>query len=294
MQVKQLTRKLGINQLIKSILRCFNFSVPTYINKKKYIIPIIRGNRPVIEERWMLDILKILLKRYKGPFIDVGANLGQTLLTLKSINPEVQYIGFEPNPSCVFYLNLLLEKNGLYNCNIIPVGIYSKTSILEMSLYDDHETNSGGSVIENYWAYKKYSAKRKLNVPVFSNSDLNLNLKADIYKIDVEGAEYDVILALKRDINKHKPIIICEVLSAYNKDNIVRYEVQCKLVDILNEIGYKIFTIIFDHKKRLKNIKQVLHFEENMDFPDDCNYLLVPEEKLSFFCNDFSVGTTSL
>ena len=49
----------------------------------------------------MIDILKIVLPIENKKFIDVGVNIGQTLLKLKSVSSEIDYIGFEPNPICV-------------------------------------------------------------------------------------------------------------------------------------------------------------------------------------------------
>ena len=56
---------------------------------------------------WKTDLIKRLVLPNDGAFIDVGANVGQTLLDTLNAHPMVQYIGFEPNPSCVFYLRTL-------------------------------------------------------------------------------------------------------------------------------------------------------------------------------------------
>jgi hypothetical protein len=50
--------------------------------------------------------------------IDVRANICQTLLKLKSINKEICYNGFGPNPACVNYLTLLIEKNRFINTTL--------------------------------------------------------------------------------------------------------------------------------------------------------------------------------
>ena len=60
---------------------------------------------------WKTDLIKRLVSPDDGAFIDVGANVGQTLLDILSSHPTAQYIGFEPNPSCVFYLQSLIKLN---------------------------------------------------------------------------------------------------------------------------------------------------------------------------------------
>ena len=67
---------------------------------------LIEVNAPILNYTDMLII-------YKG-FIDVGVNVGQTLLKLKSISSEINYLGFEPNPNCVNYLkNLITNYEGI-------------------------------------------------------------------------------------------------------------------------------------------------------------------------------------
>jgi len=50
----------------------------------------------------MIDLLKKILLLKDGVFIDIGMNLGQTLIKLKCVDPNIRYFGFEPNPGCVY------------------------------------------------------------------------------------------------------------------------------------------------------------------------------------------------
>ena len=58
-------------------------------------------------EPWMLQNLVQIAEQAEGTFVDVGVNLGQTLLAVKSIGEDWDYLGFEPNPCCLFYTCLL-------------------------------------------------------------------------------------------------------------------------------------------------------------------------------------------
>ena len=60
-------------------------------------------------EPWMNSVLKDVFKVCEGTFLDIGVNLGQTLLHVKTLEPARKYIGFEPNPTCCFYANSLIE-----------------------------------------------------------------------------------------------------------------------------------------------------------------------------------------
>lgn len=49
---------------------------------------------------WMHEILSQILTYNYDLFIDVKANIGQTLCKVKMANPNLDYIGFEPNTVC--------------------------------------------------------------------------------------------------------------------------------------------------------------------------------------------------
>ena len=67
--------------------------------------------------------------------VDVGANLGQTLLKVKRLDRRARYVGFEPNPWCVVYMEELVRVNRLEHCSIVPrarcrpwsVSVYTKS-----------------------------------------------------------------------------------------------------------------------------------------------------------------------
>lgn len=196
----RILKAIGLKKSAKSLYRMLNFTRKIKVNSKEFIIPHIYGSSFSINEEWMLTVLKSLFKIKSGYFLDVGVNLGQTLVEVKSIDIDRRYIGFEPNPACVFYAEELKRVNRLTNCDIFPVGLYTSDNILYLDLYDDNITNSGGSIIEKYWDYKHYQIKRKLLVPVFSFATIEQKLdnpKFDIIKIDVEGAELEVIQTLQ-------------------------------------------------------------------------------------------------
>ncbi len=71
-------------------------------------------------------------------------------LEVKSIDPKENYIGFEPNPSCIMYVDELIRVNKLRNCTIVPVGLFTEDKLLNLDLYEDNLTNSGGSIIKGF------------------------------------------------------------------------------------------------------------------------------------------------
>lgn len=112
--------------------KVFNFSFCIFLGDKPLIIPIINGiglSHQNTGLDWMSEIIFILHGLKNGAIIDVGANIGQSLLKVKSLIPNIPYVGIEPSPECNFYLHQLIKKNNLNYCTIVPIGLSNKASL---------------------------------------------------------------------------------------------------------------------------------------------------------------------
>jgi FkbM family methyltransferase len=269
-------KKFGLRSFVKSIIRSFNYKTKIKINDTKFKSLRLYGAECKVTESWILEILKIIFNIKQGAFLDVGVNLGQTLIEVKSIDPNKAYVGFEPNPACVFYVEELIRINKIRNTQIIPVGLFKSDSILSLDLYDDEITNSGGSVIKNFWEYKNWQVQRTLLVPVYSFLTIKESIKMpnfDIIKIDVEGAELEVLQTLSEEIVKNKPIILIEILSAYSEKNHLRFERQQHLLKLIKKLEYRIIRINESDEEQLVNVEKIDYFDVNSN-PNNCNYIL--------------------
>src|SRR5687767_9310175 len=95
-----------------------------------------------ISERWMTKLLEKLQPFFAGAFIDVGVNVGQTMLKTYAINKEVNYIGFEPNPVCIHYLQQLIKVNKINNAKLIPVAVADTTGVIKLNFFHSEATDS--------------------------------------------------------------------------------------------------------------------------------------------------------
>jgi FkbM family methyltransferase len=251
------------------------------INNKKIYIPILSGvgleNLP-FNELWMCDLIQYSLSVKTGFFMDIGANVGQTLIKLRAVSEDRPYIGFEPNPECVHYFNILVRKNHFRHVDLIPVGLFDKNSVLALKLYSESATDQGASLIENF---REGQALQKINVPVFEYAQIEDEQRFGpmaMIKIDVEGAELEVLMSLKSTIIKNQPVIIIEILPAYDKSLTDRVDRQNKIGLLVKELGYDILRIHKTVSKRnVEKLEKLLEFDihGNMEFTD---YALVPSE----------------
>lgn len=280
-----------VSKVLKKVnaFKFLNFNKTIRIGDKNFIVPVsdnIGYSNLNTSEPWMIDVLKIVLPLGDTNFVDIGVNIGQTLLKLKSLSSNIKYVGFEPNPFCINYVYKLIDQNSFENTIIVPVGISNKTEIGVLNFLDDSKANSSASIIPEF--RKGHATKRKEFIPLFNFEDLKDKINLDvisILKIDVEGAELEVITSFKKELAKNETIILLEILPAYNEQNSLRIERQNKIQEILFDLNYSIFRVI---KKNdlLVNLKEVKEIEIHSDL-DLCDYVIVPKTKIDKF-KDYS------
>ncbi len=227
-----------------------------------------------IEEKWTDPLLKNLVsEEVQGSFVDVGVNIGQTLLKLKSLHPEVKYVGFEPNPVCGHFVDQLITLNNLQDVEIFPVGLSHASGLKKLKIFSDSNTDGTASIVEGF--RKEENVVKEVNVPAFNFSDISIDpaFKIRFLKIDVEGGELDVIEGLIDQINKDQPMIAVEILPTYGSKDSMRVKRQERLVELITECGYAIFRI----EKLNGQYNQLLPIEviENEEDLEACDYLII-------------------
>lgn len=159
----------------------------------------------------------------EGVFIDIGAHIGKfTIKLAKALNKKGKVISIEPD---AFNFALLKENIRLNKLkNIIPKKIACSDSDGIKSFYLG-EHGSGGHSLKSTRGSTEVSVKTsKLDSII---SELNLN-RADLIKIDVEGAESEVLKGAEKTLRKFRPKIIFE---AWSKEDLEKSE---KILKALN------------------------------------------------------------
>ena len=245
-----------IRKLKRAIGSRFNFLLNKKINGKNFRIPIAGGLGGAMRaeyEPWMLKTLREIELGCEGAFLDVGVNLGQTLLAAKSIRPDWDYIGFEPNPFCVFYTMKLIEANDLEPCVVFPFGISNSTGAMDLRL--NNITGGEGSIVAGFRGEDEY--KRQIKVPILGADALPEELETrrfGLVKVDVEGGELEVFQALQPLLERDRPVIITELLPVYDpetKQGRFRQSRQDQLLAIVEELGYRIVRLHLDGSREL-------------------------------------------
>jgi len=141
--------------------------------------------------------------------------------------------GFDPTPKSIDWVNSQLLSNKFV---LHEIGIYSFDGVLEFHVPNKNEYVSH-SAINNI-----YTSSNSISLPVKSVKSIVRDLgigKIDIMKMDIEGAEYDVISDLI-DCNITPRQLLVEFHHRFPEINILKTK---KAIKKLREIGYKIYFI---------------------------------------------------
>lgn len=259
------------------VLPHLNFAVDHEVSGRKFRIPVQDGLRALDGdlEPWMDITISRVMRARPGAFVDVGVNLGQTLMKLKALAPAAEYIGFEPNPRCACYVADLIAMNGLHGCRVYPFALGESPEVVQ--LFQKCAADAGASVVAGFRRESDYSSRQF--VTVFPGDQVLRDIpRGDIstIKIDVEGAERDVLLGLAATVEAHRPFIICEVLPVYNlTDDIgkMRLSRQREIEAFLKSRDYQI------HRVRPNgSLVSVAEFGIHSDL-SACNYVFAPAER---------------
>ncbi len=263
-------------EIVKPLSRlCFKSARVNYfgLNLK---IPLIYGlgsGYLVPGDEWMSKCLSTFLANKKGAIIDIGANIGLYMVKLKSLDPEREYYGFEPNPVCNYYTQELITSNDFQNVRIFPFALSNTRELRRF--YAKRKADKAGSLHDH--ARPGEVKNNSFDLLTFPGDEFFDLLKIEsicAMKIDVEGFELEVLLGLKNTLNQYRPFVFCEIWHLPEKSDPTfddKYRRGDAICQLLSEIDYNI--IGFEGEtNRLVEINTVDDFASNQKG----DYILVP------------------
>lgn len=139
------------------------------------------------------ECYKFISRSSKPIIIDCGANFGMAVRYFKKIYPEAEIHAFEADPDIFKYL----EQNSAI-ARHQNVFLYNSAVWFEQSqLYFKSNKGAGGKLVEN----DSDSTTIKVDA-IDMNKFLSKFDRIDFLKIDIEGAENDVIPHIKHQLSK--------------------------------------------------------------------------------------------
>ncbi len=245
-------------------------------------VPIVHGLGSgflVPGDQWMSNCLAVFLKEREGLVVDIGVNIGLYLVKLKALDGSRKYIGFEPNPVCNYYTQRLIRENDFQNVQILPFALSDKKEI--RPFYIRRKADKMGSLND----FARFGEEDKFSSDLFtlSANDFFEVLQPEsicVLKIDVEGAELEVLRGLATTIKRYQPYVFCEIWQLPESDHptynekFTRLNLICELMKSLN------YSILGVSSKNNSDVQILESFESfNGDFRRD--YILVHESEVN-------------
>ena len=216
-------------------------------------------------EKPSLLLIQHLLAKITNPYVlDIGANTGNHSLFFSKFAKQVY--AFEPYELVRKSIDQKIKTNSIKNIIIFPVGLSDKDETL--TYFEPNSHNNGtGSFVNNFTTVNNTESSLKLQLFNGDNFVSSNNItKVDFIKIDVEGFERNVLLGLKKTLEKFRPILVIEYSTgthnSFANSNQTIYDVLPSNYSIkkIKEIGTNKYDLVV------------------FDTIDDCNLLIFPNE----------------
>jgi FkbM family methyltransferase len=194
-----------------------------------------RRHRRYVNGYWLghyeLDIQDLLKHELKAgqTFFDIGANAGFfTLVAAKLVGPSGKCVAFDPAPDNDRSIREQLELNSLNNCIAVPkaVGGQAGTAMFAFS--------APGSATGHLGAASNGEHAIEVQVITLDQAASQYG-RPDFIKLDVEGAEMDVLRGAANVLSNIRPRWLIEI-----------HNTECErgVVAILKDAGYAVISLM--------------------------------------------------
>ncbi len=198
MLLQQLVSRVRPAPLQSAIAHGLRLNTPRVVavgEMRLEVDPMSIGGRKIIAGSYEPEMTRVV-SSYLRPgdtFIDLGANLGYfSVLGARLVGPRGCVIAVEPQSRLQELLMRNLQLNECYNARLVQAVVSAERG--EATLHLTADTNSGGSSLYRPTRYRLATER----VRSWTFEDLVDRVGADtvhLVKIDIEGAEYDVLMS---------------------------------------------------------------------------------------------------
>lgn len=193
------------------------------VNGWELTIPDAASFLSSYREIFVDNIYKFEFSDAKPKILDLGANVGLSILFFKKLYPDSEITGLEPDPNIFKCLKKNVHGNGFKDVNLINKAAWTSDTVLKF----DADGADGGRVVDN----KKGNL---VEVEAINVKKLLSENKFDFLKMDIEGAEDEVFPACKEYLSNFTYIFL-EYHSIIGKNQNLS-----EILDILNSEGFRV------------------------------------------------------
>lgn len=229
---------------------------------------------------WKTATVAAILNHRQGTLIDVGANVGQTLLDFLAAPRRSAYLGFEPNLTCYQHLAAFISANRLSQCRVVPVALGDRNGIGELYRLGG-DTDAGATMRDTLRPRGDVLADPCCVFRLDDLGELLGETEIALIKIDTEGTELEVLRGAEQTIRRTRPWILCEVLHRDELADPESYSQRCdELMRLVSDFDYRVQRIVQSATgSSVAGLEQVDQFP-NQAWDEEsirsCDYIFVP------------------
>lgn len=220
-------------------------------------------------EKSEFRLLKQLVKHSKH-MVDVGANTGIFSIYAATINSNLEVLSFEPHPSNYQRLLTNVSINKLSNIKVYDYALGPDDSEIEFTVPADMSISTTSSANDGFtrnfhkMEYRKVPVRQKKLDDILAKIPVT---SSDVFKIDVEYYELQVLKGAEATLRNKRPMLIIELLSYKNlveqfpamRNKVAETHVN-DVIDFLANIGYQIYSINNDGLHRVASERSGRNF----------------------------------
>ena len=225
----------------------------------------VRGREPSVEDIVLESIFAALPKN--AVCVDVGCNKGKILDPMRNTVTQGHFIAFEPIP---YLYNLLLSKyRSDARVELINLALSSTSGEAKFYVNEADFALSGLSDRPNRMAQDKV---REIAVKVETLDRVIGERRVDLIKIDVEGAEYDVLTGAYGTLTRCKPIVLFE----FGLGGADYFRVDAvKIFQFFDTLGYALFALQ-EYTPSTKHALDFGEFKQCFDLNSHWDFVAIP------------------
>lgn len=215
---------------------------------------------------WEFNALRFIPDSLPGCYVDIGANHGQSIESIKVLKPAARVWSFEPNPPLA--TRLQNRYRGRPDITVLGYGLGEKDRTLSLFIpvykgfvYDglasfNREDAEGWLCPDTLYWFRPEKLELRETACVIHKLDDQI-LDPVFIKIDVQGYERDVLSGGIETLKRHEPVLMVE-----------EFRKSADLVAFLTDLGYEEYS--FDDTGFYR-----------ADFPDSRNAFLMTSARFS-------------
>jgi len=162
-------------------------------------------------DRYEPDVKTMISRLKGGDAVDVGANIGlYTLMLSRVLGKRGKVLSIEVDPHYFQLLRRNVDINHGYNVATLNVAAWSHYEDLDLTRHV-----SGSSPIDTSVSPAEGVSTHRVKGKPLDDLLGEAEIDPELVKIDVEGAEHQVLLGMRNTLRSARPTIIFEALTPF-------------------------------------------------------------------------------